>query len=971
MKMTASRRLFVQTGLALVLAFAAVATWAGQFSVTASNNTFTITRSAATETEYVTYRTVSLSALEGAHFEAVSNDLTFGVGETTKTVAVTEKPISDASLVHRYQSGTFRTYGFEVLDGKDGALLAETTRQLDYGNTYKFVNAYVSGSGNNLVYFNIGSSYNGQATTFSTDMDIGKYYDEKHAGSKNKWIKVTDAGFKQAVHTVSSTQFFNRVGATREYLQGLGYRFYATICFEARDVDDGYHHVQVLTDNESTYDGDDSAGDVGTPDKSFYKETHELAQRGRIEDPNSALYFVPHRFSYKDRATERSNAGQLPFNGFSEFSRTDNIMYGQKVKSTDLLANGVGAFSFSPSSVTNLNIRFDGAGEDDDDWQFRDLFVRMALVDARRPAVTSVLVSQGLNVQYNKVTITFVFDEIVKAPNVLLNTSWGDFAVQENENSRANVVAFSGHITADPDTPLAIRGFSGAITDLVGNPMSGISDGIQAQLAENKVGAFPPPAISNDVVQIATVSDLYNYSKMVEENPRLSGVLTGDIDMSHLTPFLAFPAIGGVFGFAGTFDGRGHTISGIKAISVASGSKGKGLFSSITPSGVVKNLAVVDLEVEGSGSLAFGGICGKNSGTVEGCWFSGEYYPDGSMDGDYGGIVGVNESRGTVRNCVSVEKLMTPSCDVVGKNEGTLDNAWFLNERYLSSGRTCYVLNGGVTDGTQVWYQTIGTDAVPRRFGGTVYKHGDTYVNAITHSWGSQTYVWSEDFSNVTATAVCSVGGEEHAETYAATSWVSKQPTCTAPGTTTWTAYVPSNAYGFTRQTKDQEGVPAPVGYPAYLSDAGEAILANYADWGRRYGYDLDSAHETAFLLDISPNQSIPDNAALLKVVDFSRSETNLHFELASDVAKLKQNGLELGTYALCNGYLTLNVSPVPFTSGGPVFAAGFPVSTDSQGHARVNVDLTNLSPVILETLFPSSAFIRPAITIKQPRPAQ
>ena len=158
MKMTASRRLFVQTGLALALAFAAVAAWEGQFSVTSSNNTFTITRSAATEMEYVTYRTVSLSALEGAHFDAVSNDLTFSVGETTKTVTVTEKPISGAALVHRYQSGTFRTYGFEVLDGKDGALLAETTRQLDYGNTYKFANAYVSSSGNDLVYFNIGSS---------------------------------------------------------------------------------------------------------------------------------------------------------------------------------------------------------------------------------------------------------------------------------------------------------------------------------------------------------------------------------------------------------------------------------------------------------------------------------------------------------------------------------------------------------------------------------------------------------------------------------------------------------------------------------------------------------------------------------------------------------------------------------------------------------------------------------------------
>ena len=969
MKMTASRRMLLRAGLVFALVFATAVAGASMYSVTSTNNTFTITRDLATENETVTCRTVDLSAVQAVHFDAVTTNLTFGVGQTTKTVTVNEKSISSVPLAFRYQTGTFRDYGFEVLGGADGILLAETTRRIDYGSTYQFANNYVSSYVSNLVYFAAGSAYTSHATSYSSSMAAGKYYDEYHTGSRNKWTKVTDAGYKQAVYTVSTSSFFARVGATREYVQSLGYDFHAKICFEARDVDDGYHYVQVLADNDSTCDGDDGSGAVGTPSTSFYKESHELAKKGTLTDEQTALYFVPHRFIWIDREKERDNVSTLPFPGFSDFSRPENVLYDQKAgTAVASISHDSGAFVFGSVSVTNLNIRFDASGEDSDDWEFKNLFVRMAMADGGRPTVDGVGVSQGLNVQYNKATVTLSFNEIVKAPGVVLRTSWGDFAVQENEDSRSNVLSFSGYISAEADTALTIRGFSGTITDLVGNPMEDISSTIKSQLAENKVGAFAPPAVSNGVVQIASVSDLYNYSKMVDQNPRLSAVLLCDLDMSHLTPFLAFPAIGGVYGFAGTFDGKGHTIRGIKAISTGWGNKGRGLFNSITPAGVVKNVAIVDLEVESSGNLAFGGICGSNAGTVEGCWFSGAYSPGEGSSGDYGGIVGVNETRGVVRNCVSVENEKNQTCDVVGRNEGTMENDWFLYQNYLSSGRVCYILNGGVTNGTQVWYQTIGTDAAPRRSGGTVYKHGETYVNTITHAWGAQTYGWSEDFSNMTATAVCQVGGETYAETYPATSQVTKQPTCTEPGTTTWTANVPSNAYGFRQQTKDQEGVPAAVGYPTYLEAAGDAVLARYADWGRNYGYDLGSTHQTAFLLDVSPNQQFPSNAALFKVVAFRRSETNLYFELASDVAMLRQSSVQLGTCSVCNGYLTFNVSPGSLNSTGTVYAVGFPLVVDSQGHACVDIDLTTLSPIISATLFPAAALIRPALTIEMPQ---
>lgn len=59
----------------------------------------------------------------------------------------------------------------------------------------------------------------------------------------------------------------------------------------------------------------------------------------------------------------------------------------------------------------------------------------------------------------------------------------------------------------------------------------------------------------------------------------------------------------------------------------------------------------------------------------------------------------------------------------------------------FSSGEVCYLLNGGVIDGTQVWYQTIGTDDKPLFEGKTVvynagsnpqyFNLGDVNLNNI------------------------------------------------------------------------------------------------------------------------------------------------------------------------------------------------------------------------------------------------
>ena len=79
---------------------------------------------------------------------------------------------------------------------------------------------------------------------------------------------------------------------------------------------------------------------------------------------------------------------------------------------------------------------------------------------------------------------------------------------------------------------------------------------------------------------------------------------------------------------------------------------------------------------------------------------------------------------------------------------------------------------------------------------------------AIAISWGSPTYTWSSDYKTVTATRVSqSDSTKKETETVNTTSAVTKAATCTAKGTTTYTATFTNAA--FTKQTKAVENIAA------------------------------------------------------------------------------------------------------------------------------------------------------------------
>jgi len=96
--------------------------------------------------------------------------------------------------------------------------------------------------------------------------------------------------------------------------------------------------------------------------------------------------------------------------------------------------------------------------------------------------------------------------------------------------------------------------------------------------------------------------------------------------------------------FSGTFDGNDHTLSHITI-------KGKGawfgLFGVLESGAEVKDLAIVDVNITGSGDF-IGGLVGRNNGHLTSC------YSTGTVNGGtyIGGLVGHNHS-GSITNCYS------------------------------------------------------------------------------------------------------------------------------------------------------------------------------------------------------------------------------------------------------------------------------------------------------------------------------
>ena len=435
---------------------------ASTFTVTNTSGTskFVITRTTNTSTtETVKYRTVSLSAIAGMHFTEKVGELTFDATHNSREVEVTETPSESVDEQYHFQTGTTRSYRFEVLD-LGGFKLASCDRNITYGSTYQHSGSYVNKSVTDLVYFdNSGNIQSGSGN---------KYLDVSYSSSN--WIQVTDAGYSnQQERSISTDNLYHSSSVLRNYLTRSynDYKLYATVYFTQKEEKDGYQYIQIYTGN--SYDGNDPNGSVNNPVNSLYKACFILSYTPSGSVMSDSHYqFFPHRYDYVDKATEKNNNIS-----HYEFDYDNSHLYQQKFLSNTYKANTSGSLVLSPST-RNINVRFDagGGGNDNDEWDFKDLKVRLALVDAKAPTTLAYSVAPGMHAKGNTVYVSVAFSEIVTGTSSKLTSNWGDLSYVAGSGS--NVMTFSRTIPANASGSLNITGYSG-ITDLAGNAPSSVS----------------------------------------------------------------------------------------------------------------------------------------------------------------------------------------------------------------------------------------------------------------------------------------------------------------------------------------------------------------------------------------------------------------------------------------------------------------------------------------------------------------
>ena len=236
---------------------------------------------------------------------------------------------------------------------------------------------------------------------------------------------------------------------------------------------------------------------------------------------------------------------------------------------------------------------------------------------------------------------------------------------------------------------------------------------------------------------VYTPDGLTEWAKAAQSDPSLNCTLTANIDLTgkEWTP------IGSGFssndGYQGTFDGQGHSITGLAVTTNSTGGENAALFDGVGGNGTVKNLQLKDVNYNvqqngATGGIArsnfgiitacsvtgdisatggyVGGIASANVGSIIGCWF------DGNLTSGLGngGIAALNYS--TITACSALNYSTITACFYGGNaghgatNQGGTVDATKVNDNE-SWENAINGMNAALTDNAYQW--ELGTDGLP------------------------------------------------------------------------------------------------------------------------------------------------------------------------------------------------------------------------------------------------------------------
>jgi len=175
--------------------------------------------------------------------------------------------------------------------------------------------------------------------------------------------------------------------------------------------------------------------------------------------------------------------------------------------------------------------------------------------------------------------------------------------------------------------------------------------------------ALAPPALAADTVEISSADDLLALARACALDSWSRGktfVLTCDVSLASVD-FAPIPT------FGGTFDGGGHTISGLALSAKLSPA---GLFGVVQEGAEVRNLTLSGSVTPAGDGWRTGGIAGENRGRIANCSFIGTVAGQDSV----GGVAGRNMASGRIENCRVSGSVTGESMTggIAGENHGLL-----------------------------------------------------------------------------------------------------------------------------------------------------------------------------------------------------------------------------------------------------------------------------------------------------------
>lgn len=262
-------------------------------------------------------------------------------------------------------------------------------------------------------------------------------------------------------------------------------------------------------------------------------------------------------------------------------------------------------------------------------------------------------------------------------------------------------------------------------------------------------------------VKIENRDDLDLLNENLWYDNTLNILLETDLDFSGEDCFYLLDEGNG--DYYGTFDGNGHGITNVK----------NKYYSSVLilkNYGTIKNVHIKNASIpsdEYSADFQSGILCARNYGTIENCSVESSTVETKKRTDDddeqsiklrvHSALVGGN--YGTIKDSFAKDITFNgdgetyPICKSFAGSK--LENTYYLSEKtgeenaktaaQFASGEVCSLLNRGVTDGSQYWYQNIDNDAekdavpVPDTSHGTVYSGYQGCIKAYSNTELSDT----------------------------------------------------------------------------------------------------------------------------------------------------------------------------------------------------------------------------------------